>query len=76
MDNPHDITILLANLGERELAPAEKSRLARVVEANQAVFAKVRDDLWATGDQQTATKVDRLISSFLPACQPQSALAT
>lgn len=73
MNNQMDIAILLAHLGEGELMQDNKSRLTRVVEANRAEFEKVRDDLWQSGEQQSATKVDRLISAFHPACKPEAA---
>jgi hypothetical protein len=73
MKTTTDITLLLAQLGECELTQDTKSRLTRVVEASRAELEKVRDDLWQSGEQQSATNVDRLISAFHPACQPEAA---
>lgn len=72
MKNQTDISLLLAHLGEAELSQDHNDRLIRVVDGNRAEFERIRDDLWQAGEQQATTKVDRLISTFHPACQPQS----
>lgn len=71
MEAQLDIVILLTSLVGQHVSQNDATRLTRVVEANQDVFSAVRDELWQAGERQAATKVDRLLSAFHPACKPE-----
>lgn len=69
MNNQPDIAVLLASLVGRDIDPDNSNRLTQVVESNSQLLEAIRDDFLKSGNPQLATKIDRLISNFHPACR-------
>lgn len=64
MNITSELALLLVALTKHELDTETSSRMTIVVATNSEAFAQVRDDLWQRGEQQAATSVDRLISTY------------